>query len=223
MNPLLRSSLRNGIGLALFAGLTVGVIAVTELLTRDQIAERKREAELRALLEILPGERFDDAVLEDRIRVRDPRLDRRGPVRVMLARRDDRTLAAIVPVRVPDGYSGDIRMIVGIRPDGEIAGVRVTEHRETPGLGDAIEARKSDWIESFRGRSLGDPPAEQWTVREDGGAFDAFTGATITPRAVVRGVRRALEWFADEGRAQLAMAPAGDDRGTDTGTDREAD
>ena len=193
----------------------MGVIAVTERLTRDEIAARKREAELRALLEILPEARFDDAVLEEGTRVRDPRLDRKGPVRVRLARRDGDVLAAVVPVRVPDGYSGDIRMIVGIRPDGTIAGVRVTEHRETPGLGDAIEARKSDWIESFRGRSLGDPPAEQWTVHEDGGAFDAFTGATITPRAVVRGARRALEWFAEEGRARLSVEPAGNDRGAD--------
>lgn len=223
MNPLLRSSLRNGLGLALFAGLTVGVIAVTEVLTRDEIAARKREAELRALLEILPEERFDNAVLEDAIRIRDPRLDPRDPVRVLIARRNGRTVAAIVPVRVPDGYSGDIHMIVGIRPDGTVAGVRVTEHRETPGLGDAIEARKSDWIESFRGRSLGDPPAAQWTVRENGGAFDAFTGATITPRAVVHGVRRTLQWFADEGRTQLGIAPAGSETGNATGNERSAD
>ena len=203
MNPLLPSIARNAFGLTLFAVITVGVIAVTELTTRDAIAEQQREARRRALLEIMPADSFDNAVLQDEVRVRDARLGTTEPVIALIARRGDRPLAAIVPVTVPDGYSGAIRMIVGIRPDGTLAGVRVLEHRETPGLGDAIEARKSDWIKSFRGRSLGDPPIERWTVRRDGGDFDAFTGATITPRAVIRGVRRALEWFADAGRSKL--------------------
>lgn len=210
MNPLLRSIGRNAIGLTLFAVVTVGVIAVTELSTRDAIAEQQREARRRALLEIMPAQSFDNAVLDDAVEVRDARLGSNEPVTALIARRGAMPIAAIVPVAVPDGYSGTIRMIVGIRPDGTVAGVRVLEHRETPGLGDAIEARKSDWIESFRGRSLGDPPAEQWTVRREGGAFDAFTGATITPRAVIRGVRRSLEWFEDAGREALfseASAP----------------
>ncbi|HSG91132.1 MAG TPA: electron transport complex subunit RsxG [Pseudomonadales bacterium] len=206
MNPLLHAMLRNAVGLALFACVTVGVIAVTEVATRDAIAEQQREARRRALLEILPASSFDNAILDDAVSVADPRLGQDAAVQALIARRDGTPVAAVVPLRVADGYSGAIRLIVAIRPDGTLAGVRVVEHRETPGLGDAIEARKSDWIESFRGRALGDPPASQWTVRKDGGAFDAFTGATITPRAVVRGVYRTLDWFADAGRAQLFPA-----------------
>jgi electron transport complex protein RnfG len=198
-----RAIARNAVGLALFAVVTVGVIAVTELATRDAIAEQRREARQRALLEILPAATFDNAILEDVVMVDDPRLGWSEPQPAFVARRDGETVAAIVPLRIPDGYSGEIRAIVGVRPDGTVAGVRVLEHRETPGLGDAIEARKSDWIESFRGTALGDPPAEDWTVAPDGGAFDAFTGATITPRAVVRGVYRTLVWFEEDGAAQL--------------------
>lgn len=198
------------------------MVAVTQLATRDAIAEQQREARRRALLEILPAHAFDNAILDDAVTVRDPRLGTSAPVQALIARRDGAPVAAIVPVTAPDGYSGAIRMIVGLRPDGVLIGVRVIEHHETPGLGDAVEVRKSDWITRFRGRALGDPPAAEWAVRKDGGAFDAFTGATITPRAVIGAVRRTLEWFADSGRAQLfpdrdrsgALVPPADDPGT---------
>jgi electron transport complex protein RnfG len=101
----------------------------------------------------------------------------------------------ILPAVAPDGYSGEIRLLVGIDLDGRILGVRVTNHRETPGLGDRIETRKSDWVHSFDGRSLGNPPAEQWNVKKNGGVFDQFTGATITPRAVVKAVQHSLAYF----------------------------
>ena len=100
-----------------------------------------------------------------------------------------------------DGYNGNITLLAGINRDGSLRGVRVVSHKETPGLGDAIEAEKSDWIRAFSGRSLRDPAAEQWTVQRDGGEFDQFTGATITPRAVVNAVRMALEYYeANRGR-----------------------
>ena len=115
--------------------------------------------------------------------------------------------ALALPVTRRDGYSGDIALLVGIDPDGEVTGVRVLAHRETPGLGDKIEHTRSDWITAFRGRSLGDPPPAQWGVRPEGGAFDAFTGATITPRAVVHGVRDALIYFERHRAALLAPPP----------------
>ena len=102
--------------------------------------------------------------------------------------------AATSEAVAPDGYSGPIRLLVGVNADGTVAGVRVLSHRETPGLGDPIDAARSDWIHGFEGRALDDPPAAAWTVRKDGGAFDEFTGATITPRAVVHAVRRVLEY-----------------------------
>jgi len=101
----------------------------------------------------------------------------------------------ILPAVAPDGYSGDIRLLIGVDRGGLVTGVRVLEHHETPGLGDPIEARRSDWIHRFTGLSLGRPPLAQWRVKKDGGMFDQFTGATITPRAVVGAVRRALQEF----------------------------
>jgi electron transport complex protein RnfG len=106
-------------------------------------------------------------------------------------------VAAVFSVVARGGYAGDIELLVGVRADGRVAGVRVVEHHETPGLGDGIEADKSDWIRGFDGRSLGDPPREDWAVRRDGGDFDQFTGATITPRAVVEAVRDTLIYFED--------------------------
>ena len=104
-------------------------------------------------------------------------------------------MAFILPGVAPDGYSGNIALIVGVDIAGNISGVRVTAHKETPGLGDKIDLKKHDWILGFNGLSLGNPPAGQWAVRKDGGQFDAFTGATITPRAVVGQIARMLEYF----------------------------
>jgi electron transport complex protein RnfG len=117
-----------------------------------------------------------------------------------------RTLAVLLGAVAPDGYSGAIRLLVAVGTDGRVIGVRVLEHRETPGLGDFIETRRSDWIHGFAGRSLGDPPPAGWQVRKDGGEFDQFTGATVTPRAVVRAVRNALTYF-DRHRTELLAQP----------------
>lgn len=117
------------------------------------------------------------------------------PVDVFVAVADGEPLATIIASVAPDGYNAPIRLLVGIAPDGTLTGVRVLSHRETPGLGDRIEIGKSDWIRQFDGRSLGDPPRAQWSVDTDDGEFDALTGATVTPRAVVAAVRRTLEYY----------------------------
>ena len=143
---------------------------------------------------------------------RDPKL--LGPLaaddKIYLARKDGRINTVIIPAIAPDGYTTQIKILVGIHADGSIAGVRVTEHRETPGLGDKIETRKSDWIQGFNGLSLGNPAGEGWAVKKDGGQFDSFTGATITPRAVVSAVHRALLYFRDH-KEPVFQAPATDD------------
>jgi Na+-translocating ferredoxin:NAD+ oxidoreductase subunit G len=111
-------------------------------------------------------------------------------------------VAVIIPVVAPDGYAGDIELLVGVNRDGSIAGVRALRHSETPGRGDKIDSDKSDWVLGFAGRSLANPLLAGWAVQQDGGVFDQFTGATITPRAVVAAVLRALQ-FANDNRAAL--------------------
>jgi electron transport complex protein RnfG len=189
---------RNSLLLALFAMLTTAVIAGTYLGTRERIAEARRAAEQKALFQIVPPARHDNDLLEDILPAgrTDDLLRLREDKRIFLARQEGEIIAVILPVNAPDGYSGNIELIVGVNRDGSVAGVRVLQHRETPGLGDKVDLKKSDWVLDFDGHSLGNPTAEQWAVGKDGGVFDQFTGATITPRAVISAVRRGLEYFA---------------------------
>ncbi len=186
---------RNATLLGLFAVVTALLIAGTYLATRERIAAEQRRAEARALLEIVPPERHDNQLLDDTLPVTtDAGLGLRQDKQIYLARRDGRVVTAIIPVTARDGYSGDIDLVVGVNRDGSVAGVRTLSHRETPGLGDKVDLKKSDWILSFTGRSLENPTIDGWAVRKDGGVFDQFTGATITPRAVVAATLRALEF-----------------------------
>lgn len=182
--------------LAAFAVVGGGLVALTEQLTRDRISENERRAQLQSLQEILPASAYDNDLLEDTVSLEDTTgLGVAPPVVIHRAFRDGEAVAAIFPVVAPDGYGGPIHLLMAVHVDGRIAGVRVTRHSETPGLGDPIEARRSDWIHDFEGRQLGEEPDEKWAVEADGGDFDQFTGATITPRAVVRAVRRGLVYF----------------------------
>jgi electron transport complex protein RnfG len=197
LSGLLHSALRNGILLGVIAAGGVSLLAGTHLVTRERIAEQEARVLREQLSQVLPAERYDNDPRADWITVHDPvALGQPGPVRIFRARRAGVPVAVVMDLTAPDGYNGDIRLLVGIWYDGSISGVRVVRHRETPGLGDPIEARRSDWITRFTGKSLDDPQARGWAVRKDGGEFDQFTGATITPRAVVAAVQRALAWFA---------------------------
>ncbi|WP_150303897.1 electron transport complex subunit RsxG [Pseudomonas saliphila] len=202
-----RSVARNSIILGIFAMVTVGLIAVTQQSTAERIAEEIRRVQLSALTEILPDEQHDNDMLNDTFVVDDRELlNLLRPSEAYRGRQDGEVVAVILPVIAPDGYSGRISLLVGIRANGELAGVRVLNHRETPGLGDKVELSKSRWVLSFDGKSLTMPMPEDWGVRKDGGAFDQFTGATITPRAVVQAVYRALQYF-DENRGSLLELP----------------
>lgn len=209
MRELTDAITRNGLLLAGFAVLTAVLVASTYLGTRDRISAAQRTAEEKALLEIIPRGTHDNTMLDDWIMASadDPLLQLSQDRPIYLARRNGMTSAAVLPVTAPDGYSGAIELIVGVNRDGSVAGVRVLKHRETPGLGDAVDHRKSDWIESLRGKSLENTPEERWTVRKDGGDFDQFTGATITPRAVVKATARALSYVAKH-RGQIFPASA---------------
>ncbi|PVY69633.1 electron transport complex protein RnfG [Tamilnaduibacter salinus] len=205
MNPVVRAMTRNAVGLALFALITAGTIALTHGLTQDRIAKQEARAESRALFQIVPETQHTNDLLSDTLTLpATPALGLDQPATAHLVRREGRVTGLILPVIAPDGYSGDINLLVGIDRSGDVLGVRVTRHQETPGLGDKIETRKSDWVRDFAGKELGQPPAEEWTVAKDGGAFDQFTGATITPRAVVHAVREALVYFRSHRETLLA-------------------
>lgn len=196
MATMFQSIRRSAIGLGLFAVITGGTIAVTQALTHERIAEQAARAEAKALFEIIPESDHNNDLLKDTLVL--PASDKAGSeseVTVWVARQDGEAVGVIIPSVAPDGYSGAIKLLVGIDPQGKILGVRVTSHKETPGLGDGIEIRKSDWITEFKGRSLGDPQPREWNVKKNGGVFDQFTGATITPRAVVKAVQKTLVYF----------------------------
>ena len=200
--------LKSAAALGLVAVLGAGLLAAVDWLTADRIAEQERRVVLQQLGQIVPASRYDNALQDDRFSFRAESWFPRGQeVVAWRARRDGQPVAVILKFSAVDGYNGDIGLLTGINADGTLAGVRVTAHNETPGLGDAIERDKSDWILGFDGKSLGNPPAKDWAVRRDGGQFDQFTGATITPRAVVSAVRRALEYFEGH-RKQLFDTPA---------------
>lgn len=200
---------RNGLLLAVFGLLTTAGIALTYQGTKDTIAEQERLAQARALLEIMPADSHSNDMLDSSFEL--PTFAELGLRHSDTGYRalDDaqNTQAVLLPVLARDGYSGDIRLLVGIRADGSLAGVRTLNHNETPGLGDKIDLKKSSWILSFNGKSLSNPTPERWGVGKDGGAFDAFTGATITPRAVTGAVKRALQYFDKHRDVLLASTP----------------
>ncbi|MDX5372981.1 MAG: electron transport complex subunit RsxG [Pseudomonadaceae bacterium] len=200
-----RSMLKNATVLGLFAIATVGLVAAIQQGTAPRIAAAEREAQVQALAQILPASSYDNHLLDHSRLVQDELLGNRNPTPAYLATLDGRPSAVILQVTAPDGYSGSIRLLVGVLADGRLAGVRTLQHRETPGLGDKIELAKSPWILSFAGKSLSQPDEADWAVKKDGGQFDQFAGATITPRAVVKAVHKALQYF-DAHRTEL-LAP----------------
>lgn len=186
---------KNSLLLGGFALLTTLLIAMTHSATEEAIEHNIAQAQQKALLEILPEKDHNNDLLKEAKAVPDPEiLGLRHEKAYFTARYDEQVRSIILPVTTRQGYSGDIDLIVGIHRDGSIAGVRVLSHRETPGLGDAIDLKKSPWILSFNGKSLNNPSEKGWNVKKDGGKFDQFTGATITPRAVTRAVKKALDY-----------------------------
>ncbi|MBK1887514.1 electron transport complex subunit RsxG [Marinobacter sp. DY40_1A1] len=213
MATMIQSIRRSAIGLGIFAVITGGTIAFTQALTSERIKEQAARAEAKALFEIIPESDHNNDLLRDTLVLpASDRLATEGPVTVWVARQDGEPVGMIMPAVAPDGYSGTIKLLVGIDLEGKVLGVRVIAHKETPGLGDRIETRKSDWVKDFEGRSIGNPVPKQWNVKKNGGVFDQFTGATITPRAVVKAVQKSLIYFRQNKQAiqaQLNSAPSG--------------
>ena len=196
MNSLGKAVLKGAVGLGIFAVVTAGLIAITKVTTADRIVAAQKKAQAKALLEIVPANEHDNDLLSSIVVLApDPLLGLAMESQAYVATQQGNPVAVILPFTVADGYTGDISGIVGIKPDGTIKGVRITQHKETPGLGDKIEARKSSWLDGFISKSLDNPIIDRWKVKKDGGDFDQLTGATITPRAVVGGVKNTLIYF----------------------------
>lgn len=187
---------RSSVGIGIFAIVTAGLIAVTQVSTESRIAKNQREQQAKALYQIVPRDSIDNDLLEDTYAFVAPELQgSEQPATAYLARRDGVIQTVILPVVAPDGYSGKINFIIGIHRDGSVAGLRVLSHKETPGLGDKVDLKKSDWVLGFNGERKGGRNDSSWAVVKDGGRFDQFTGATITPRAIVNAAGRAIDYF----------------------------
>ena len=180
------------LSLGIIAMLTSGALALSNQLTHDGI----RQAELRdlqaSLVQVLPEGYADNDLLNDRMKIAG---DDGQTVTVYRSRQAGAVNGTVFQVS-GRGYAGNIVVTIGVDAGGTLLGARVVKHQETPGLGDKIELAKTKWIRSFEGQSLTSPPAEKWAVKKDGGVFDQFAGATITPRAVVKAVKGGLEFFA---------------------------
>ncbi len=207
MNKASHPVIRSGLLLGIIALLGTALLASVNALTHERILEQEKRRMLQQLNEIVPVTLFNNDLLEDRIEIRDEAHFRHpAPVTVYRARMDGQPAAVLMLVTAPDGYNGDIRLLTGIDSNGTVIGVRIVSHRETPGLGDPIEIEKSDWILGFGEKSLQNPGKGGWAVKKDGGQFDQFTGATISPRAVVRSVHNTLLYFQTNSQMLFATA-----------------
>ena len=201
-------ALRAAATLAAAAVVAVALVSLVYDRAQPSIEASRRARQLAELTAVLGDVVYDNDPLTDTVVLLDPELlGSEQPLTAHRVRRAGATVAVLLNVVAPDGYAGPIRLLVAVDTTGRVLGVRVLEHRETPGLGDVIEERRSGWIHGFDGRSLGDPPPDRWAVRRDGGDFDQFTGATVTPRAVVGAVRKALV-YAERHRDELFAATA---------------
>jgi electron transport complex protein RnfG len=199
--------LRAGAWLALLVALGAIGLVLLEQVLQPALQRQERARQLRPMQEILPAGTWDGDLLADPVLLIDRELLGTGePVPVYRARRNGQTEAVLFAVTAPQGYGGEIRLLVAVDAQGRLLGVRALAHRETDGLGDMIETRRSDWIERFKGRSMVDPPLSRWAIGAEGGDFDAWTGATVTSRAVVAAVRDALR-LAERHREELFGEP----------------
>ena len=206
-------SLRTALILMLFTAAFTTLMAFAYLATRDTIAASAKKEKLKLIGEVLPPAMYDNALLKDGIEL--PAIAELGldqPSRAYRARKNGEPVALVFEAAAPDGYSGRIDLILAVRPDGEIIAVRVTTHRETPGLGDYIDPHKDKnktqpWISQFDRQGFASLPPAQWRVKKDGGHFDQRSGATISARAVTNAVGRAVEWASRQGAQLFVDAP----------------
>ena len=190
---------RSGWLLGLAGAIVIGLVTLAYHFTREAIQESERQALLLALNSIIPEDSYDNNMVNDsKTLSANKALGLKKNTLIYRARIKGKIFAVAFPVTAPDGYNGPIKLLMALDKKGTILGVRVVSHLETPGLGDRIESRRSDWSEQFRGRSLKNPSHENWKVKKDGGVFDQLTGATITPRKIVKAIHTALIYVKKE-------------------------
>ena len=207
----MNSVIKSGLTLATIGAICAALVSTTYVLTRDRIAANEQAWLEQSLTPALAGLFFEGGVSESMLIIPAPH-DLPGDDDVIVYRvyAEEQPVAALFAVTARDGYAGPIRVLIGVQYDGAVTGVRILEHRETPGLGDRIVSGRSDWVFQFDGHSLGDPDAEGWSIKRDGGQFDQISGASITPRAVITALRETLIYF-DAHREDLFAAPATED------------
>ena len=194
--------------LMLFAVLGGALVGLTFIQTEDDIKHNEKITLLRKLNNIIPAESYDNDLLLDTISIKPSSLlSTKEESLAYRARKNNKNIAVVFSSIAANGYNGSIYLLVGINADGELAGVRVVKHRETPGLGDPVSITHSNWILGFDNKSLSNPDEKGWKVKRDGGEFDQFTGATITPRAVVKAVHNALLYFDQNQNMLFSIAP----------------
>ena len=188
--------IRTAAVLGVFALISTWLVAITYDATKAPIAASEKKALLRNLHQLILPSTHDNDIFTDVITVNDAsHLGIDTPLRVFRARKNNKPVAVAIESVAPGGYGGNIFLLIAIRYDGSLLGVRVSKHKETPGLGDAIEIERSDWITGFNNKSLSTTHDKAWQVEKDGGEFDQFTGATITPRAIVKAVHKTLLYY----------------------------
>lgn len=192
--------------LALFAIACTLTVSLVSELTKARIKTQEQQQLLRTLHNIIDPSRYDNDIANDCILISAPELGTDKVNTAYIARKLGQIVAVAITSTAPLGYNGNIDFIMAINNDGSVSGVRVLKHQETPGLGDKIESRKSDWITLFSGKKILSESDSRWAVTKDGGMFDQFTGATITPRAIVKGVKSTLNYM-NKNKANLLTYP----------------
>jgi electron transport complex protein RnfG len=188
--------LKSGVTLAVIAAICTAMVSLTYGLTKERIVANEQAWLERSLQPALSGLSFDSGVTESQIIIPPPH-ELPGSEAAIIYRvyAKGSPVAALFVVSARDGYAGPIKILIGIDMQGIVTGVQVLEHRETPGLGDRVESTKSDWVEQFAGRSLLDPEPVGWRIKSEGGQFDQLTGASVTPRAIIKAIKETLLYF----------------------------
>jgi electron transport complex protein RnfG len=203
---ILKHATKTAITLVAFAFVGTAMLAYVFDITRAPIEANEKEARLALFKQILPESTYDNDLLKDSVEIApNELLGNRQPTVANIAKLNHKTAGVILEAIAHDGYSGDIKLLIAIRADGSISGVRVLAHKETPGLGDYIDIAHGNWIKLFNDESVNKTPIEQWRVKKDGGKFDYMVGATITPRAVVKAILKSLQFFETNKQALFAV------------------